>query len=1085
MSGGTRTRPRRSDAARLSAGERIFRFAWLPPVVLAVVTIGLVWLQPQGIFEPPWLLLTLNTVLMTVLPLIGVVLAATAYRASGLISVLAIGAALLALAATGTLPAVLLQTHGPNAAVTMHNSLFMLSAVCQFLAALTAVGVIPLQARGPRAVYLGIAYGAVVACGITVLALILTHRMPTFFIQSEGPTVLRQVVLAVALCLFGIAAVFWWQAYVRVRLPFIRWYYLALVLFCLATIPLQLQASVGSALTWEGRFAQYLAVPYVLIAVLGVRASAGSGGFEHRFVASLLQATLPYRPLLDSATEAIVALDDRGAVLYWNDAATRMFGIAAEDSLGADFAGLVADGPAQQELRDGLAAHVGGPGGAGRDGNPLLTSAFTAQGRRFPIQAAFYRNQTGGRALTICVVRDITDRLEAEAQLGEVERRYRLLAENASDVVWERRADGAIVWASPSVEAVLGWKPAELIGTFPADVVHPDDLPRVNASMAGIVTNAAPLHALEGRFRTVDGRYLWMSVQARPVHGPDGSVTGTLAGLRDINDQVLARMRIAESEQLLRVSMDGAPQGMAVVGLELRFLRVNAALVQLLNRDAEWLLDNTVSDVVHVDDQEADRAGRERLLAGESDREVAERRWVKADGSQLWVMHSTSLVRDDEGKPLFFVSHIQDNSDAHRIREELASRANRDPLTGLINRELLQGHLAALLTAPRQPGVEPAVLFCDLDNFKPINDTYGHSVGDEVLLVTARRIAAKLGKSDLVARVGGDEFVIVLGAIPEADSAREVAEQIRRAIAEPLSIGDGRAVTVRASIGIVLATPRADAHRLLRNADAALYEAKRSGRDQIAVFQEESNLTAAGKIRAGLAAAQFAPWFQPMVNLHDGALVGYEALARWVKADGRVIEPGGFLPDAERTTLITDLDQAILEQAVRHLATLAAPLHIAVNVSAATIARVAYGDRVIELLDRYQVDPLRLRLEFTETAMFDVTDQVRRTMQDLADVGIRWYVDDFGTGYSSISHLRDLPVAGLKLDRSFTAGLESDDVTCVNLAQALAGLAAGLGLDTVAEGIESEKQADVLTALGWKHGQGWLYGRPAPPPVAA
>lgn len=525
-----------------SAGTVVFRFAWVPPAVLAVLTVLMAWLQPDGVFGPDWLLLTLNTVVLTLLPLGVAVLAAVAYRSSGLLSVLAIGAAMLALAGGGTLPAVLLASLGPDASVAMHNSAFLLSACCQFVASLTAVGVLPLQLPGSRTAHVATAYTAVIVCVAGVLALIVTGRMPTFFVQGQGPTELRQVVLGLALALFGLAAIFWWQTYVRVRLPFLRWYYLTLILFCLSIVPLLLGASVGGVLSWVGRSAQFVAVPYVLIAVLGVRAAAGSGGFEHRFASAVLQATLPYRPLLDSATEAIVALDDRGAVLYWNDTATRMFGIQAADASGADFAALVAPELYQQELRAALAAYAARSDASA--GGPLTTTAADRDGTQFPVEAAFYDNELGGRKLTICVMRDITE-------------------------------------------------------------------------------------------------------------------------------QVLARQKLAQSEQLFRVAMDGAPQGMAVVGLDLNFLQVNVALCAMLGRDQQWLLAHTVADAIHPDDLGTYLIGRDELLTGTSERAVHERRWRKSDGSDLWVMHSTALLRDSADQPLFFVSHIQDNSDVHRTREDL------------------------------------------------------------------------------------------------------------------------------------------------------------------------------------------------------------------------------------------------------------------------------------------------------------------------------------------------------------------------------------------------------------------------------
>ena len=233
-------------------------------------------------------------------------------------------------------------------------------------------------------------------------------------------------------------------------------------------------------------------------------------------------------------------------------------------------------------------------------------------------------------------------------------------------------------------------------------------------------------------------------------------------------------------------------------------------------------------------------------------------------------------------------------------------------------------------------------------------------------------------------------------------------------------------------------------------------------------------------MRDALRDGELAPWFQPIVRLADSGVVGYEALVRWVRPDGSIVEPAAFLPVAERTSLITEIDRTILELSVATLSRLRDPLFVAVNVSAATLAQPDYADRVLELLEGAHVRPSRLHLEITETAVLRITAAVRASMDRLAEVGIRWYMDDFGTGYSSITHLRDLPISGLKLDRSFTQDVGDPDGTAVQLARALGGLARGLTLDTVAEGVETEEEAVALASHGWVHGQGWLYGKAEP-----
>lgn len=665
----------------------------------------------------------------------------------------------------------------------------------------------------------------------------------------------------------------------------------------------------------------------------------------------------------------------------------------------------------------------------------------------------------------------------ANAAVAESEQRYRLLAENASDIVWRLDADGVMVWVSPAVESVLGWEPKQLLGTHVRDLVHPDDQGDTASWTAKILEGEVP-PPLESRWQAADGSYRWLSLHARRIADSDGSMNGLIVGMRDIHEEVLARAALDRSQNLLRLAIDGAPQGMAVAGLDLSFRQVNPALCTMLGRDQEWMLSHSVRDVVFPEDFEADLAGRSKLRDGAVEKNIQECRWRKSDGSIVWVLHSTGLLRDAQNNPLFYVSHIQDNTEAHKLGAELAFRASHDPLTGLTNRDKLEERIATALNFKQRRGGAAGLLFCDLDYFSSVNSTYGHAAGDEVLRMVAQRMTSVLRADDIVTRIGGDEFVVVLAQVYDMPAAATVAEKLRAAISEPMQIDETHVTTTTMSIGVALADPDIDAHRLLRNADAAMYEAKNAGRNRVVLHNDASTARAEMDIRTGLADGQFVPWFQPIVNLVDGAVIGYEALVRRVRPDGSISTPADFLPVAERTTLITELDLHILNECVQMLGQLSAPMHVSVNVSAATLASSNYAKCVIDALTASGVDPTRLHLEFTETALLSVTTDVRQAMSELADLGVRWYVDDFGTGYSSIAHLRDLPVAGLKLDLSFTAGLGSDDPTCEQLASALVGLADGLGLDTVAEGVETPQQAAILRAQGWLHAQGWLYGRP-------
>jgi len=300
---------------------------------------------------------------------------------------------------------------------------------------------------------------------------------------------------------------------------------------------------------------------------------------------------------------------------------------------------------------------------------------------------------------------------------------------------------------------------------------------------------------------------------------------------------VLVQAALVRSEQLLRLAMDGAPQGMALVGMDLEFVQVNPALCSMLGRDEQWLLVHTVQDVVNPEDLEASIAGTDSLRAGAVHRDVHECRWRKADGSDVWVIHSTGLLRDDARVPLFYVYHLSDNTAAHWAALELAHRASHDPLTGLMNRDQLQERITGALSRRPLRGAVAGLLYCDLDHFKLINDTYGHAGGDHVLETIARRVESVVREGDIVNRIGGDEFVVVLVGVFDQASAVRVAEKIRQAVSEPLLI-DGDHITTAMSIGVAMAAPGLEADQLMRNADRALYAAKNAGRDQVATFSD-------------------------------------------------------------------------------------------------------------------------------------------------------------------------------------------------------------------------------------------------------
>jgi diguanylate cyclase (GGDEF)-like protein len=380
-------------------------------------------------------------------------------------------------------------------------------------------------------------------------------------------------------------------------------------------------------------------------------------------------------------------------------------------------------------------------------------------------------------------------------------------------------------------------------------------------------------------------------------------------------------------------------------------------------------------------------------------------------------------------------------------------------------------------------------MFLDLDNFKVVNDSLGHGAGDDMLLEVAGRLAATCGDDHRLGRFGGDEFVVVMPVVRDRGDLERLASELADRVAAPLELGEHRLVT-SASIGMTVSTPTSTPASLLRDTDAALFRAKAAGRARWQFFDDAmheealARLTVEDDLRRGIAAHELVPYFQPIIDLRSRRVVGHEALVRWAHPERGVLAPFAFLQVAEESGLVADLGADVLDQVCARIAASSSlPGTVSVNVSAVQLARVDWAEQVLGTLDRHGVDARRIVLEVTETAVLALLDSTRDDLARLRRHGVGLHVDDFGTGYSSIALLRELPVTGLKLDRSFVADLTAEDSPANALSRGLASLAGSLHLDGVAEGVETADQAGILEEHGWPHGQGYWFGRPEAEPL--
>jgi diguanylate cyclase (GGDEF)-like protein/PAS domain S-box-containing protein len=552
-----------------------------------------------------------------------------------------------------------------------------------------------------------------------------------------------------------------------------------------------------------------------------------------------------------------------------------------------------------------------------------------------------------------------------------------------------------------------------------------------------------------------------------------------------LQEQLARRSADERLTELVRRSSDV----FLVVGADGLVGYASPACETMLGRAPEALVGQLLMDAIGYDEEPRVSAFLLRLERGDANVEVEltlrdsrdDRRTVLVVGSNQ--RHVPSIRGD--------VLTLRDITDRKRLEERLRSLAFYDPLTLLANRSLFADRVHHAM-ARLQDGLTPAVIFIDLDNFKTINDSLGHSAGDRLLRACAQRVVQSTGAGDTVARLGGDEFAVLIDHAPNSLGVVAMARHIRCALQAPIEV-DGRLLRVTASLGVAVAAEGTTAEHVLRNADAAMYRAKHEGKDRVALFQPEMLAAARRRLEieeqlvAALANEEFVLHYQPIVDLRGGHLVGVEALLRWRHATRGMIQPGEFIPVAEETGFIVPLTNWILRRACKDLREMMASvprgegMRVAVNVSG---RHLLAGDLVADVraaLEESGLPPTSLVIEMTESLLLQESREVSQRLAQLKSLGVRLALDDFGTGYSSLAYLHRFPLDILKIDRSFVqrlSGTGEDRESATALARAILSLAEALGLDTVAEGVEDPEQRLALLALGCHTGQGYWFGKP-------
>jgi diguanylate cyclase (GGDEF)-like protein/PAS domain S-box-containing protein len=466
-----------------------------------------------------------------------------------------------------------------------------------------------------------------------------------------------------------------------------------------------------------------------------------------------------------------------------------------------------------------------------------------------------------------------------------------------------------------------------------------------------------------------------------------------------------------------------------------------------------------------------------------------EYRLVARDGRVVCVRDEGVVVLGERGEPMYLQGYLLDVTAERELQEQLRLQALFDPLTGLANRAFFHEQMEHAISIRKEADQQTALVFIDLDAFKQINDQYGHSVGDEVLATLGQRLKSVIRAGDSVARLGGDEFAVLLTSVDEPAEAAIVAERLLEQITAPIDVA-GRHLSVAASIGIALGDCGAE---LLKQADAAMYRAKSHGEADYAFYDDELDQAALNRfkrlaeLRDALKGKQFTLAYQPVVSLEPFEVTGLEALLRWQHPTFGEIAPLDFIPLAEESGLIVPIGQWVLQEACFYASRLrellGRDLAIAVNVSARQLQHPEFVEHVDSALQRADLPAHLLTLELTESVLVAAGERVEQQLAILKARGVKLALDDFGTGYASLSYLQSLPVDIVKIDRSFTAKIDSGGEDLA-LLEGIVGLGRALGLELVAEGIERDAQQGIVHDLGCHGAQGFHFGRPAPAAVA-
>jgi len=801
----------------------------------------------------------------------------------------------------------------------------------------------------------------------------------------------------------------------------------------------------------------------------GVLPDGDDPSATQRFLLSIVE-TLPV---------AVYATDLEGRITLWNAAAGRIFGYTREETVGqrapfvppdkrdeaAAFRERVKAGDAlahvelERRRKDGSTVHIHGSAAPLRDEGGRITGLLVMCVDATEIKLA-------GEALQqqLHFTRAVLDAIPNPVYVKDREGRYQVY-----NRAWDELFGGGRDWVGKTVHDMFS----------PSLAQFHDERDRALLDEPASLRYEAVVPTAKGEERE------WLYNKVSLVDQA-GKIAGLIGTITDVTHYKNTERALEASEARFRVLAENGIDLISVVALDGRVTYCSPALKTLLGWDPEETLGHSMFEFVHRDDADMARAAFQRLLETRKTHEPVELRFRHKDGQwRTFEALGTNCVDNPHIRGV--VLNSRDVTDRKLIQQRIQHLAYHDNLTGLPNRGLLQDRLGHSIARAERSGRKVAVLFIDLDNFKNINDTLGHDVGDELLRQVARRLTECVRGGDTIARQGGDEFIVLLDNLEDGRGASVVAQKILNSLRSPFPLG-GTEQHVSGSVGIaVYPEDGRDAQTLMKNADTAMFHGKGIGKNTYQYFTSQMNIavkrrmTLESALRRAVLQKDFVLHYQPQVDLETGEIIAVEALVRWRTEDSGMVMPGDFIPLAEETGLISEIGEWVLREGCRQakewLDRGLKPRRIAINLSARQFADKTFLDTVMRVLQDTGLDPRLLELEITESQVMRQTDGMILLLNRLSEMGVHLAIDDFGTGYSSLSYLKRLPIQMLKIDQSFIRDITVDPNDTA-IVVAIINMAHSLELDTIAEGVETAGQLALLRSKGCRTGQGFFFSAP-------